>query len=64
MVAMTRAHIAEPELVAKLARGEEARVRPCVGADPLHEPAAPDLHPQSLHRPRGGVAARDRAERR
>jgi 2,4-dienoyl-CoA reductase-like NADH-dependent reductase (Old Yellow Enzyme family) len=32
MVAMTRAHIADPHLVAKLARGEEARIRPCVGA--------------------------------
>jgi 2,4-dienoyl-CoA reductase-like NADH-dependent reductase (Old Yellow Enzyme family) len=32
MVAMTRAHIADPQLVNKLMRGEEDRVRPCVGA--------------------------------
>jgi 2,4-dienoyl-CoA reductase-like NADH-dependent reductase (Old Yellow Enzyme family)/thioredoxin reductase len=32
MVAMTRAHIADPQIVYKLARGEEERIRPCVGA--------------------------------
>ncbi len=32
MVGMTRAHIADPHLVAKLERGEERRIRPCVGA--------------------------------
>ena len=32
MIGMTRAHIADPHLVAKLARGEEDRVRTCVGA--------------------------------
>ncbi|MEM1299451.1 MAG: FAD-dependent oxidoreductase [Pseudomonadota bacterium] len=32
MVAMTRAHIADPHIVAKLRRGEEARIRPCIGA--------------------------------
>jgi 2,4-dienoyl-CoA reductase-like NADH-dependent reductase (Old Yellow Enzyme family) len=32
MVGMTRAHIADPHIVAKLARGEEDRIRPCVGA--------------------------------
>ena len=31
MVAMTRAHIADPEIVNKLIRGEEQRIRPCVG---------------------------------
>ena len=31
MVAMTRAHIADPDIVAKLERGEEERIRPCVG---------------------------------
>ncbi|MDH3388930.1 MAG: N-methylproline demethylase, partial [Gammaproteobacteria bacterium] len=31
MVAMTRAHIADPDIVAKLERGEEDRIRPCVG---------------------------------
>jgi len=32
MVGMTRAHIADPQLVNKLARGEEDRIRPCIGA--------------------------------
>jgi hypothetical protein len=32
MVAMTRAHMADPNIVNKLARGEEERIRPCVGA--------------------------------
>lgn len=31
MVAMTRAHIADPEIVNKIQRGEEHRIRPCVG---------------------------------
>src|SRR5690606_31206690 len=32
MAGMTRAQIADPHLVAKLAAGEEDRIRPCVGA--------------------------------
>ena len=32
LVGMTRAHLADPHLVAKLERGEEERIRPCVGA--------------------------------
>lgn len=32
LVGMTRAHIADPELVTKLTRGDEQRIRPCVGA--------------------------------
>ncbi|SFB07836.1 2,4-dienoyl-CoA reductase [Rhizobium sp. NFR07] len=32
MVGMTRAHIADPHIVRKIMRGEEARIRPCVGA--------------------------------
>ncbi|GBD42739.1 putative N-methylproline demethylase [bacterium HR40] len=32
MVGMTRAHIADPHIVAKIRRGEEHRIRPCVGA--------------------------------
>ncbi len=31
LVGMTRAHMADPHLVAKLTRGDEARIRPCVG---------------------------------
>jgi 2,4-dienoyl-CoA reductase-like NADH-dependent reductase (Old Yellow Enzyme family)/thioredoxin reductase len=33
LVGMTRGHIADPYLVSKLARGEEARIRPCIGAN-------------------------------
>ena len=32
MVGMTRAHIADPHIGAKIVRGEEERIRPCVGA--------------------------------
>ena len=32
MVGMTRAHIADPHIVSKIMRGEEAQIRPCVGA--------------------------------
>ncbi|KGF69383.1 N-methylproline demethylase [Hoeflea sp. BAL378] len=32
LVGMTRAHIADPHLVSKIERGEEDRIRPCVGA--------------------------------
>ncbi len=32
MVGMTRAHIADPHIVKKIMAGEEARIRPCVGA--------------------------------
>ncbi len=31
LVGMTRAHMADPHLVTKLQRGDEARIRPCVG---------------------------------
>lgn len=32
LVGMTRAHIADPQIVNKIMRDEEARIRPCVGA--------------------------------
>ena len=32
MVGMTRAHLADPHIVAKVLAGQEARIRPCVGA--------------------------------
>jgi 2,4-dienoyl-CoA reductase-like NADH-dependent reductase (Old Yellow Enzyme family) len=32
MVGMTRAHIADPHIVNKIAAGQEAQIRPCVGA--------------------------------
>lgn len=33
MVGMTRAHVADPHIMAKILRGEEERIRPCVGAN-------------------------------
>ncbi|NVK00113.1 MAG: NADH:flavin oxidoreductase [Oceanospirillaceae bacterium] len=33
LVGMTRAHMADPHLIRKLIAGEEARIRPCVGAN-------------------------------
>ncbi|WP_158970156.1 NADH:flavin oxidoreductase [Chachezhania sediminis] len=33
IVGMTRAHMADPHIVAKIRRGEEDRIRPCVGAN-------------------------------
>ncbi len=33
MVGMTRAHLADPHIVAKIIAGEEERIRPCVGAN-------------------------------
>ena len=33
MVGMTRAHIADPHIVAKIIAGREERIRPCVGAN-------------------------------
>ncbi|MFC5992534.1 NAD(P)-binding protein [Limoniibacter endophyticus] len=32
LIGMTRAHIADPQIVNKIIRGEEERIRPCVGA--------------------------------
>ena len=50
MVAMTRAQIADPHLVQKLAAGEEERIRPCVGATHCMSPA----RPACLHNPATG----------
>jgi 2,4-dienoyl-CoA reductase-like NADH-dependent reductase (Old Yellow Enzyme family)/thioredoxin reductase len=49
MVAMTRAHIADPQIVNKIAAGHEARIRPCVGASHcMHK------RPHCLHNPATG----------
>lgn len=50
MVAMTRAHIADPHIVAKIARGEEHRIRPCVGASHCMG----EQRPTCLHNPATG----------
>ncbi|MEM7126035.1 MAG: FAD-dependent oxidoreductase [Chloroflexota bacterium] len=51
MVAMTRAHIADPHLVNKIMRGEEDRVRPCVGTQFCHGMAKPL---SCIHNPASG----------
>ncbi|HEV2547246.1 MAG TPA: NADH:flavin oxidoreductase [Stellaceae bacterium] len=50
MVAMTRAHIADPYIVAKLQAGEEGRIRPCVGATHCQS----QYRPACLHNPSSG----------
>ncbi|MEM9093965.1 MAG: NADH:flavin oxidoreductase [Pseudomonadota bacterium] len=53
MVAMTRAHIADPYIVDKIARGEENRIRPCVGASVCMGENRPTcLHNQAAGRER------------
>jgi len=47
MAGMTRAQIADPHLVAKIAAGEEERIRPCIGASHCQGP----YRPACLHNP-------------
>lgn len=49
MVAMTRAHIADPQIVNKIRRGEEGRIRPCFGASHCM-----DKKPSCIHNPASG----------
>ena len=53
MVGMTRAHIADPYIVQKIAAGEEHRIRPCVGA--TH--CMTHMRPTCLHNPATGHEA-------
>ena len=53
MVAMTRAHIADPNIVAKIAAGQEDRIRPCVGATHCQS----QYRPHCLHNPSTGREA-------
>lgn len=50
LVGMTRAHIADPHIVRKLERGEEERIRPCVGATHCQS----QFRPTCLHNPATG----------
>ena len=50
MAGMTRAHIADPHIVDKIKRGEEERIRPCVGATHCMS----DQRPVCLHNPSTG----------
>ncbi|NNE21826.1 MAG: FAD-dependent oxidoreductase [Rhizobiales bacterium] len=50
MAGMTRAHIADPHIVNKIMRGEEERIRPCVGATHCMS----EQRPVCLHNPSTG----------
>jgi len=50
MVAMTRAHIADPSIVAKLEAGREELIRPCVGATHCQS----QYRPHCIHNPATG----------
>jgi NADPH-dependent 2,4-dienoyl-CoA reductase/sulfur reductase-like enzyme len=50
MVAMTRAHIADPNIVAKLEAGQEQLIRPCVGATHCQS----QYRPHCIHNPSTG----------
>jgi Pyridine nucleotide-disulphide oxidoreductase len=53
MVAMTRAHIADPHIVRKIEAGLEDRIRPCVGATHCQS----QYRPHCLHNPSTGREA-------
>ncbi len=57
MVGMTRPQMADPHLVAKLARGEESRIRPCVGAGYCIDRAYAGKDALCLHNPATGREA-------
>ena len=65
MVGMTRAHIADPHIVAKIMRGEEHAIRPCVGATYCLDRIYEGGEALCIHNPATGReaddAARDRA---
>jgi len=50
MAGMTRAHIADPQIVNKILRGEEERIRPCVGASHCRH-----KRPRCVHNPVTGA---------
>lgn len=57
MVGMTRAHIADPHIVRKLERGEEDRIRPCVGAGLCIDRVNQGFEALCLHNPATGREA-------
>jgi 2,4-dienoyl-CoA reductase-like NADH-dependent reductase (Old Yellow Enzyme family) len=57
LVGMTRAHIADPHIVHKLERGEEARIRPCVGAGLCIDRVNLGFEALCLHNPATGREA-------
>jgi N-methyl-L-proline demethylase len=72
MVGMTRAHMADPHIVAKISRGEEARIRPCVGVGYCIDRIYEGGEALCLHNPATGreatlphvIARSDRAARK
>lgn len=54
LVGMTRPQLADPHLVAKVARGEEDRVRPCVGASYCLDAIYESGDAKCLHNPATG----------
>jgi N-methyl-L-proline demethylase len=72
MVGMTRAHMADPHIVAKIRRGEEARIRPCVGVGYCIDRIYEGGEALCLHNPATGreatlphvIARSDRAARK
>lgn len=54
LVGMTRAQIVDPYLVAKLARGEEDRIRPCVGANYCLDAIYASGDAKCVHNPAAG----------
>ncbi len=57
LVGMTRPQMADPHLVAKVARGEEDRVRPCVGASYCLDAIYESGDAKCLHNPATGREA-------
>jgi NADPH-dependent 2,4-dienoyl-CoA reductase/sulfur reductase-like enzyme len=51
LIGMTRAHMADPYIVAKILRGEEQRIRPCVGAGYCIDRIYQGLEALCLHNP-------------
>ena len=54
MVGMTRAHIADPDLVAKLTSGRTAEIRPCIGANLCIVQATEAKPLRCIHNPQAG----------
>ncbi|GIS90418.1 MAG: hypothetical protein CM1200mP20_04590 [Pseudomonadota bacterium] len=63
LVAMTRAHIADPQIVNKLLAGHEERIRPCVGATHCMSANRPTCPAQPGKRSGTAAAAGHRAVR-
>src|SRR6185436_3538512 len=51
LIGMTRAHMADPHIVAKIMRGEETRIRPCVGTGYCIDRLYQGMEALCLHNP-------------